>query len=215
MPVSRMNIAPFALSACLIVTGCNLTPAGEAREDSNPAATNDEQRGVDRNSGVGEANTPEVKNSGPLAVSNGTNSRPMAALPIERSLLRNGALSVEQVGRVIQTRDFAKLVERFALESATDPLAQDMTSLQSSTLERQLDGVGHLNGFACGLSLCAGSINIGRNIDGYQQFVDGSNKQPSNTYSYMDYLAETGDGMFEVRFIMSVDPAANGIGGRR
>lgn len=219
MQVSRMKITQLALSACLIVaTGCNQTPSGGARENSiekQPVAGDAEQRDINRGSGAGEAIEPDMLQTRPPAALRDTTRRPMATLPAEQSLLRNGAISVEQVGAVIQTRDFAKLIEQFALESATDPLAQDMTSLQSRDMERRLDGVGRLNGFACGLSLCAGSINIGRNNDAYQRFVDASNQQPSNAYSYMDYLADNGDGTFEARFIMSVDPEANGISGRR
>ena len=221
-----MNFAHMVtLCTILALIGCSNNNSEEqvaASPDNNGNMVGTEDNPVgpeEANGTLASENNQEFSEAGKGAsqissVDPSGSNRLMTLLPTEQTFLRNGSVSVDAVGRVIQTREFGKVVQQLALESATDPLAQDMSKLQSQQLKRNLEGVGHISAFACGLTICAGSIDIGNNLESYQQFVDASNKNPSGSYSYMDYLAETGNGNFEARFIMSIDPNANGVTGR-
>lgn len=208
-------------SVVLFLTACEQREhdqGADTRIDDQLTEQADSAKLADRESADNTVEaTSGVYGSSDSQASTGTDlqSRRMTAmLPTERTFLRDNAISVEAVGGVIKSKDFHKIVQQLSLESAKDPLAQDVSDLQKQTLTERLTDIGHLDTFACGLTVCAGSIDIGNDVDGYQSFVTNSNSNPSNTYSYMDYLADAGNGNFEARFVMSVDPGVNSHSGR-
>lgn len=132
-------------------------------------------------------------------------------LPSERSVIDGAGISVAKVTAVIKTDDFGKFVRDLANESAADPLAQDLTALERKRWEGKLGGEARLRDFACGLSVCAGSIALGNNVGVYDRISDDYLSNGTQPGSLLDYRLDRGGGDYEQRFVMSVDPAVAGI----
>lgn len=129
----------------------------------------------------------------------------------ERSVIDGAGISVAKVTRVIKTDDFGKFVRDLANESAADPLAQDLTALERKRWEGKLGSEARLRHFACGLSVCAGSIALGDNVGVYDRISDDYLSNGTQPGSLLDYRLDRGGGDYEQRFVMSVDPAVAGI----
>jgi hypothetical protein len=135
-----------------------------------------------------------------------------AFLSGERSLLSEGAMSVERFQAVVgSNKAFAQAVGQFEQDVARNPEAQDLTALYRSAVTAALDGNTDLVSFACGYSLCLGEIRS-RTDDGFsawaRSFGDG-NTPPVYAFATAEYTL--GRNLHSGRFVFSADPAANGI----
>jgi len=139
--------------------------------------------------------------------------RQQALLATEARLMKDGSLWVPQITPLIKDdRSFRKLQEQLALEAARDPLAQDMTDAQRKAFMSRLDGKARLGNMACGLSLCVGVVDWGGNGKGLDDFTNAFLSDPSlSGYSLVDYKVDLGKNNVEQRFVLSVDPGAQGI----
>lgn len=135
-------------------------------------------------------------------------------LSAEMAVIESGGLSVDKVAPIIQTEMFSKFIDRLAAEAATDPLAQEVAVAERARLDRQLKGQAHLREFACGLSVCAGSIYLGSNTAVYDSMVDNFITDGTQAGTFLDHRFDLGSGKFEHRFVMSLDPEISGITGR-
>jgi hypothetical protein len=135
-----------------------------------------------------------------------------AFLSGERSLLSEGAMSVERFQAVVgSNKAFAQAVGQFEQDVARNPEAQDLTALYRSAVTAALDGNTDLVSFACGYSLCLGEIRS-RTDGGFsawaRSFGDG-NTPPVYAFATAEYTL--GRNLHSGRFVFSADPAANSI----
>jgi hypothetical protein len=134
-----------------------------------------------------------------------------STLPAERDVISGSGLSVAKVTRIIRTREFEKFLDQLRSEADQDPLAQDATTAQGDVIRKQLDHTAALRDFSCGLSVCAGIVELGKTPSAYDRFADAYLAGVGQTGSLLDYRVDLGGGRFEQRFVMSYDPAVNGI----
>lgn len=131
-------------------------------------------------------------------------------LPAERRLLQGDHLSAAAAEAMLKSDRFIDRVREFEAEAARDRDAQDLTNAYRKQVEQAL-AEGRLMAFACGLSVCAGSIRT----PSAQAYADWSEAFASNPgapiYSQVDYPVERAEGDYENRFVISIDPAANGV----
>lgn len=202
------------LTACCLVTGCQKgNPANTATDRAAATSVQADSSGLV--AGVTATNSAVVAPKPAQrahAVSNNTKTPRFAdMLPSERRVIDGAGISVPKVTKVIKTDDFSKFVQGLAVESAADPLAQDLTIAERSRWESQLGREARLKDFACGLSVCAGSIELGRNVALYDRISDSYLSNGTQAGSLLDYRVNRGNGNYEQRFVMSVDPAISGI----
>lgn len=207
---------------CALMTGCAAEDARApefARAEKNSGEMTDSTAPVDTvEADIAGSNDPTDSSSYNSASTSTTqavaHTRNPSFLPEERAFLVDGAVSVDAVERKITTREFSKFVESLSLESASDTLAQDMTTNIKKDLDNRWERIGRIEAFACGLSLCAGYADIGRNLDAYHQVTTNPDLRSPHIYNYLDYLAERPDGTYQARFVMSVDPSIISVKGK-
>lgn len=202
----------------LLITGA-LGAVGCKREAAAPIATPaitkfDEVATPEEREGlpaVQATNSPAQRRVQPADIT-GPKRFP-ALLSAEKAVIESDALSPRRISPLIESDGFGKYIDYLANQAAGDPLAQDMTVAQQRRLERQLKGQAHLRQFACGLSICAGIIDLGSNTGVAKRIVDEflANGAQEGGGAIMDFQHDLGNGNFEQRFVMSLDPAISGI----
>ena len=200
-------------AVALIALACIGCGRQEQEAIGMPGAAVDTQTRAETFSGLQATNT--------AVVSEGSNSGPATAAPVrprfdtllasERRVIEGDGLSVSRVTQVISNQGFGKFVAKLAAEAASDPLAQDLAAAERKRWETQLAGQAVLGEFACGLSVCAGSIELGANTAVYDRIADDYLRNGTTGGSLLDYRVERGDGTFQQRFVMSVDPTVDGL----
>lgn len=138
-------------------------------------------------------------------------SRNKPMLSAERSVVEPGGLSVRKIASLMKSNDFEKFLEDLRTEAATDPLAQDLTAAEKKKLERDFNGRANIRSFACGLSICAGVIELGDTPAVFDEFAKNFLDSGPATASLLNYRVDLGNGQFEERFIISADPSIQGI----
>ncbi|GAB3368936.1 hypothetical protein GCM10027431_15230 [Lysobacter rhizosphaerae] len=134
-----------------------------------------------------------------------------ALLSSERTLMESDSLSAAKVTQIIKTDKFDKFVDRLKSDAAADPLAQDLTLAERKRWEGKLGDKASLGEFACGLSVCAGTIGLGGNTAFYDGIVDDFLQNGPQGGSLLDYRVDLGNGSYEQRFVMSLDPTVRGV----
>lgn len=161
------------------------------------------------------ANAGEVGDSESNRVASGSQGRrgPEAYLPSERMLLTDDSQSVaaQKVELTLRSEDFAEYVRRLGEEMARDREAQDLAKFYKDTIEQQLDEL-QIDQFACGVSVCVGSVLDSAGNAKFDAWVKEFFNSPSTPHSSFIYLPlDRGDGVIENRFFFSSDPGVEGI----
>lgn len=203
-----VTVAALSLAGCI-----DKQPESKVPADRNTASLSTPERDV-ASTGV-EATSSVVVSpvaiNGPTVGKVATRPRFAEILPSENRVIEGKGLSVSKVTGIIKTDQFAKFVAQLSVESAIDPLAQDVTASERARWENQLAGEAPLRDFACGLSVCAGRIELGSNTALYDRISDEFLKNGSQGGSLLDYRVDLGNGNFEQRFVISHDPSVGGI----
>lgn len=134
-----------------------------------------------------------------------------ALLHSEKPLLEQGGLSASRVAEVIRTPAFNRLLAELEEEVARDPLAQDVTTAQRRQWERWREGQATLHAFACGLSLCVGTVRTGGDGSGYALAAKRFLAHGPPGSSLGEHRVDLGNGLYEHRFVMTHDPAVKGV----
>jgi hypothetical protein len=98
--------------------------------------------------------------------------QPQATLPSENLVIQGNAVSADSAGRLIRSEKFDAFVSTLAAESYANPLAQEVTAVEKEWLESFFGKKESLRNFACGTSICAGTIALGTDRSLYKKFSD-------------------------------------------
>lgn len=141
-----------------------------------------------------------------------------AYLTFESAMLQGSELSFDQAMLALKGDAFDHYLSLIAQQSMRVPEAAELTDAYSRTLQAALkeNPALSMQNFACGLSLCAGTISTGSGADAAQveqwrQSLSLAGNTPA--YSMIDVTVAGKDGRVEHRFIFSSDASINGIHG--
>lgn len=142
-----------------------------------------------------------------------------AYLPTEQAFMVDGATNLDAMQVALHQKDFSKVVESFGSDTGKDPSAQDLTQLYHRLIAEQVRDSGArlaITGFACGLSICAGSMRYERQSDAFEGWVGvffADRRTPS--YNFVDSFVPLNPDESEGRFFFSIDPTLREVRGRR
>jgi hypothetical protein len=209
-PMNKLILA-FAVGCAVASASCNRHEGDRRSGATDASGLADAQLPVNGVQATNSAVVGKVESSGSAGAPARARPRFGTLLASEATVIEGEGLSVARVTQVITGREFPRFVEKLAAEAATDPLAQDLVAAERKRWEGKLAGRGSLGSFACGLSVCAGSIDLGANTAAYDEIANDYLAHGSQGGSLLDYRVDRGDGTFEQRFVMSVDPAVSGV----
>lgn len=132
----------------------------------------------------------------------------------EEGLLVGNAVDAEALDAAFQSGEWDEYVDMFEEDALADPDARDLQRLYEDALRASLAGYEMaLARFGCGLSLCAGTLRApepgaGERYAAWRTTFPGGSGLPAHVYA--DFPV-AGDGLLEVRFVFSMDPAANAV----
>ena len=142
-----------------------------------------------------------------------------AYLPTEQKFMVEGATNLDAVQVALHQEDFSKVIESFGSDTGMDPSAQDLTQIYRALIEEQVKYSGSrlaVTGFACGLSLCAGSMRYGSHSNAFEEWIQvffEDKRTPS--YNFVDSFVGLSPEENEGRFFFSIDPTLREVRGRR
>lgn len=127
-------------------------------------------------------------------------------------MIREGALSVEQSDAVLGSdKAFGKTVREFEKDAGSRPEAQDLTAHYKQAITRSLDKDKSLGEFACGYSLCIGSVRTA-SAEAYEAWSEQFGMDAAApTYSFSGLSKKLGEHSYEGRFVFSTDPTARSM----
>jgi hypothetical protein len=207
----RRAITCMALACMFFQSACSKPAApavGEARGKQLAAAVAPEET-VDFK--IEATNSAIVRPSGPDASPMALPRKAIPVLPSESLVIQSGGVSADRVGSIIRSDRFDGFVSRLAEESNKDPLAQEVAALEKKDIEDFFGDRAYLRNFACGTSVCAGTVAMGRDATIYRQFSDHFMEAGPPNASLLDFPVKLDNGEFEQRFVMSVDPDLKGV----
>lgn len=207
---SFVYFSKSAGSAGMLATGDRSQRPDQAGMAAKPAHADDEgsmRAGIQRRSEV----SPDAARAGIRP-----GQRNAAYLPIESTLIQQGALSAAAIDGLLSNRGrFQSMVRVLGEQSAVDPEAVQLTRGYRNALERKLGEsglAGQFSEFACGLSLCAGEIRGTGSVASTAALPDaflGNRAYPIHVFT--DRHLDTGGGQYSYLFVFSVDPSANRV----
>lgn len=208
-----------SLAICLLSSGCNEAKEQEAITQMAP---DPEISGATRSALSSDAHNEEIlaADDSPyppqphIAGTSAMQERPPAYLPTESAFLAHQGTSVSQeaVASALKSKDFDDLMLAMSSDMGGDSAAQDLTRIYRTAIERELGPGARLTSFACGTTLCAGSIHARGTNDAFSEWERNfgtTNGVPA--YVLMTMVFDRGENYFENRFFFSTDPAANSV----
>lgn len=137
-------------------------------------------------------------------------------LPVENTLIRQGALSAAAIDGLLSDHGrFQSMVRQLGEQGAVDPEAVELTRGYRNALERKLGEsglAGQFSEFACGLSLCAGELRGTGSVAITATLPDallGNAAYPIHVFT--DRRLDTGGGQYSYLFVFSVDPSVSRV----
>lgn len=128
-------------------------------------------------------------------------------LRTEESFVDHDGISTSMAMQILSSGDkLAKAIERMTADASGSMEAQDLSRHYRSALARAVGDKGDIASFACGLSICAGSVRTRTPEEGdawRYRFLDDS---AARTYGNVSDVEDLG-GVYETRFMFSTDPA--------
>lgn len=207
--MNKLLIA-LAVVGALACAGCDKGRA-EDRGRTIAIETSSEMKGVLAQVQATNSAVVTVPDQAPAAGGTAAPPRFPALLNSERTLMESDSLSAAKVTQIIKTDRFEEFVEQLGSDAAVDPLAQDLTLAERKRWEAKLGDKAALREFACGLSVCAGTIGLGGNTAVYDGIADDFLQNGPQGGSLLDYRVDLGNGSYQQRFVMSLDPAVHGV----
>lgn len=131
----------------------------------------------------------------------------MGLLSTEESFVDQDGISTSMAFQMLSSSEnLAKAIERMTADASGSMEAQDLSRHYRSAIARAVGDNGDIESFACGLSLCAGSVRTRTSDEGdawRYRFLDDSS---ARTYGNVSDVEDLG-GVYETRFMFSTDPA--------
>lgn len=209
-----MDARAFLITmAAVLVAGCTQDDvaaggAAQANAGSSPAAV--------QSAGSGQEVTPATDTSArgtiPSSPGGGMSAGDSPYLAAESAMMQDGALSVEQSDAIlVSDKVFEKTVQAFADDAGKRPEAQDLTAHYKQAIARSLGKNESLGEFACGYSLCIGSVRTG-SAEEYEAWTEKFGLDAAApTYSFSGLSKKLDQRNYEGRFVFSTDPAARSM----
>lgn len=204
----------------LLITMAAVCVAGCAQEDVAAGGTAQANAGSSsaavRNAGSGQEVAPATATSArgtiPSSAGGGMSAGDSPYLAAESAMLQDGALSVEQSDAILASdKVFEKTVRAFADDAGKRPEAQDLTAHYRQAIARSLGKDESLGEFACGYSLCIGSVRT-RSAEAYEAWTEKFGLDAAApTYSFSGLSKKLDQRNHEGRFVFSTDPAARSM----
>jgi hypothetical protein len=207
--------AMCVLAACISI----LCSCAKPQDPTTAATTSGAERAkIGLAVGLNDAHIKVEATNGPVAraarqysARQPSAGRARPRMPSEELVIQSEEVSAGKVGRLIRSEKFDAFVDRLSSESNRSPLAQDATEMERKSIEEFFGDKGRLRNFACGTSVCAGTIAMGKDASAYRKFSDHFLENGPANASLLDYPITLDNGEFEQRFVMSVDPDLEGI----
>ncbi|HEX6834734.1 MAG TPA: hypothetical protein VF132_14440 [Rudaea sp.] len=150
-------------------------------------------------------------------------ARPIAAqtrfLPAENQLVVDGQLSQDSAQSLLRSTRFDDFVRSMRDQMIANAAAMDVGNLYISAVRdhlRDISGV-TMGEFACGVTLCVGSIETSDAGNADDAWSAWSNKFASDpnapTYTFLDAPVVHQNGLTQHRIVFSTDPESNAITG--
>ncbi|WP_180880372.1 hypothetical protein [Stenotrophomonas maltophilia] len=203
--------------AAVFVTGCaqdDVAAGGAARANagSSSAAVRNAASGQGSGQEVAPATAASARGTIPSSAGGGMSAGDSPYLAAESVLMQDGALSVEQSDAILTSdKVFEKTVRAFADDAGKRPEAQDLTAHYRQAIARSLGKDESLGEFACGYSLCIGSVRIG-SAEEYEAWTEKFGLDTAApTYSFSGLSKKLDQRNHEGRFVFSTDPAARSM----
>lgn len=218
--LSNLHIAAV-ISCAVLLSSC--------RKEEAPVTTHPPESGIAITEGPTQI--PDEKDASPEAQVRSVGSNPVHALPsrepdqplagrgwhtpTEAQFISGDALDVALIGRALQGK-WSETVQQMKGDAVADQDAIELTRTYESYIKAtlgQFDGL-KLKEFACGITLCAGTI-ISSDKSAYTQWQKNmlSIRQPP-VFSFVD-MEIRAQSSIEQRFAFSSDATAPGLSGRR
>lgn len=137
-------------------------------------------------------------------------------LPAESQLVANGQLNQNAVQVAMRSPQFDDFVRKMRDEMASDARSRDVGELYIDAIRNNLLQTPELrmNEFACGITICAGSIEASSESPSWSQWTKNFDDDASApTYVFAELPFDRGDGIIEHRFVFSTDPESNALTG--
>jgi hypothetical protein len=215
--VGSLVVVVLLAGLWLVVQPCSLARmlgTGEPADGLAASATPGSTRPTSPLNGR-DAGMPDAKRVSP---STPPAANPAPYLAFESAMLQGSELSLDQAMLALKGDAFDHYLALIAQQSMRVPEAAELTDAYSRTLQAALkeNPALSMQNFACGLSLCAGTISTGGRADAAQveqwrQSLSLAGNTPA--YSMIDVTVPGKDGRVEHRFIFSSDARINGIHG--
>ena len=137
-------------------------------------------------------------------------------LPEESQLVANGQLNQTAVQSAMRSPQFDDFVRKMRDEMAADAAARDVGELYIGAIRNNLlqNPELRMNEFACGTTICAGSIEASSDSPSWSQWTKNFDDDASApTYVFAELPFDRGSGVIEHRFVFSTDPDSNALTG--
>lgn len=199
--------------------------AVEAEKSSNGSeATAHEKRMRDAgNSAIAPTNSNNAPTADPTT-SRATAPPSIARVPsgqrtgtvtAEQSLLRpGGVFDGGSLSSTIRSGQFSKFVDALRSQSGSSPLATDINQMYGDAISEQVGKLGNeiqLRDFACGETICAGTIDSSSQNAWGAWLKDNASDPRTKAYVFTEHQIDNGNGSVEHRFIFSTDPGSKKI----
>ncbi|WP_421567985.1 hypothetical protein [Stenotrophomonas sp. PD6] len=217
---SRVDIgAPgMAATAVLLVLliqslGCSRVDSLHSDPSSKRITTPD---GFGAAAGQRKSPNAEARPSAPLLAAHAgqpipTEASPSIYLASEARFIKHGGLDSDSANEVLGSSDaFSRALNEMSAAAMTSTEAQDLADLYRRALAEVIGTDGAVVTFACGLSMCMGSVHTHPAVDSDSwtyRFLDAPS---TRIFGHLRAVERIGN-LTESRFIFSTDPDIPGI----
>lgn len=179
------------------------------REAESGAATQvDSNRSISLDSDV-------PKTMVPASIARVPSGRKTGTVMAEQRILKpGGVFDGAALSSTMNSGQFPKFVDALKSQSGSSPLASDINQMYGDAISEQVGKLGNelqLRDFACGETVCAGTIDS-MSREAWDAWIrDNASDPRTKAYVFTEHQIDNGNGSTEHRFIFSTDPDSRTI----
>ncbi|MEO7916049.1 MAG: hypothetical protein ABIR16_00270, partial [Dokdonella sp.] len=154
---------------------------------------------------------PATKREGASPPSAAMPSEPRTQLPAEAGLVTGNGVDMKAIGKLMKSDDFDETIDRLSEQSLQEPLAMDLTALNSAVMAEASRSVPDVSvqRMACGLQVCVALLSA-TSEDSVRQWGTSFQTNPSSPVRTMGlHPMKLADGSIEFRLVISTYPTVN------
>lgn len=170
--------------------------------------------GEPSSSGMPPADIADPADAATSAAAGSTSRAPGEPLPLEKFFLVDGQLSLAAAQKSMTGDRYDKHLQMLETQMATEPDAMDLAKTYQTAIAEQLRKAGAdiaAQRFACGTSMCMGSIRSQSEAwqeRWWQDFIENGDTPHSIS---LRHAVDLGGGLYEFRFMFVSDPGVNSV----